>query len=82
MPSEAAVKLVRMRCRSTGIGQRLDVLGLDVGPAVEQGPGLAAEDQVLHGTRAGAPRQPVADELRHARLADARLPHQGQRVAG
>ena len=48
--------------------------------AVEQGAGLAAEDQVLHGPRAGAPAQPVADELRHARLADARLPHQRQGV--
>ncbi len=62
------------------VGQRLDVVGRDVRPAVEQGAGLAAEDQVLHGARAGAPGQPVLDELRHARLADARLPHQGQGV--
>ena len=36
-------------------GQRLDVLGLDVRPAVQQRPGLGAEDQVLHGPRAGTP---------------------------
>src|SRR5262245_33517072 len=61
-------------------GQGLDVLALDVAAAVEQGASLAAQDQVLDGTRAGAPRQPVAHELRRARLAHARLPHQRQRV--
>ena len=49
------------------LGQRLDVLGRDVRPAVQQCPGLAAEDQELHGPRAGAPADLVADEIGHAR---------------
>ena len=47
---------------------------------MEQCSGFAAQDEVLHRARSGAPRQPVADELRHARLADSRLAHQRQRV--
>ena len=64
-----------------GLGQGLDVVGRNVRAAVQQGPGLGAQDQELHGPRPGAPAQLVADEVGHARLADARLPHQRQRVA-
>src|SRR5262249_61670868 len=45
------------------IRERLDVFGLHVGAAVEQGAGLAAEGEGLPGPRGGAPRQPVAGEL-------------------
>ena len=38
-----------------GLGQGLDVVGRDVGPAVQQGPGLGAQDQVLHRPRARPP---------------------------
>src|SRR5437867_2582692 len=64
-----------------GIGESLDILALDMGSAIEQRPRLAAEDEVLHGTGAGTPRQPITDEFRYARLADAGLPDQRQRVA-
>ena len=46
------------------LGQRLDVLAGDVGAAVQQGPGLGAEDQELHGPRAGAPAELVARRSR------------------
>ena len=81
MPSLWAAKLTTMRCRSTGLGEGLDVVGADVRAAAEQGPGLAAQNQELHGPRAGAPADLVVDEVRHAGLADAGLPHQRQGIA-
>src|SRR5262245_28486340 len=62
------------------VGERLDVVDLHVSPAFEQCAGLAAEDQVLHRTRTGAPAQPFLDVLRNPRLAHARLADQGQRI--
>ena len=59
-PSDAAVKFVRMRCRSTGYASALMSSVVTCDAAVEQRPGLAAEDEVLHRPRAGAPAQPVA----------------------
>ena len=60
--------------------ERLDVFGGDVGATVEQGAGLAAEDEVLHGAGASTPAEPLLNELRSARFPNARLPHQGQAV--
>src|SRR6266545_3376076 len=37
------------------VDQGADVVGRDVRPAGQQGPGLAAQDQVLGGAKAGAP---------------------------
>src|SRR5688500_402391 len=63
------------------LGQGLDVVRADVRSAADQGPRLAAQDQELHRSRAGAPAHLVADEVRHADLANARLPHQRQGIA-
>ena len=57
-----------------GVDQRADVLGRDVEPAREQGPGLRPQDQRLPGPQARAPAHPVVDEvgrLRPGRLAAA-----------
>ena len=66
-PSASALKLVTMRWRSTGLGHGLDVLGGDVVAAVQHRAGLAAQDEVLAGPRAGAPGHVVADEVRARR---------------
>ena len=49
------------------LGQGLDVVGRDVRAAVQQRPGLGAQDQELHGPRPGAPAQLIADEVGRAR---------------
>src|SRR5437879_5473894 len=61
-------------------GESLNVLVRDVFAAIQECTSFAAEDEVLDGSRAGAPAQPLLDELRHARLADARLANESQRV--
>ena len=80
-PSLSAVKFSTSRCRSTGLASAWMSSHGHVRAAVQQGPGLAAEDQELHGPRPGAPGELSCDEVGRARLADARLPHQRQRVA-
>src|SRR5262249_36579226 len=61
-----------------GIGKRLDVLALHVGPVIEQGPRLGSENQVLDSTRAGSPAQPVLDKTGYSWLADPGLTHERQ----
>ncbi len=68
IPSASALKLGMMRCRSTGGGDRFDVFDRHVQPPADQGARLSGEDHVLPRTRAGAPAQPVADEIARARL--------------
>ena len=61
-------------------GEGLDVFHSHVAAALEQGPGLAAEDEELHGPWPGAPGELVRHEVGHALLAGPRLPHQRQRI--
>ena len=71
-----------MRCRSTGRGHGPDVLALGVEAAVQHGPGLGPQHQVLAGPRTGAPTDVVLDEIGHVPLLAARQPREPQRVAG
>ena len=80
-PSLSAVKLNTRRCRKHGLGQRLHVLAGDVRAALQQRPGLRAEDQELHRPRPRSPTHLILDEVGNARLAHAGLPHQRQGVA-
>ena len=50
------------------LGQGLNVFDRHVGPTLDQGPCLGANNQELHGPRAGAPGQLLADEFRRRRL--------------
>ncbi len=61
-------------------GHRDNVVGADVCAAVEQRSCLAAEQQILHGSRAGSPAQPFVDEVGSAGLADSRLASDGEGV--
>ena len=63
------------------LGQCADIFERDVRPAVDESAGLCAEDQELRGTRAGAPGQLIAGEIGGAFFANARLPHERERVA-
>ena len=58
-PSASALKLVKMRWRSTGRSDGADVAGADGQAAVEDGAGLGGQDDVLGGPRPGAPGQPA-----------------------
>ena len=49
------------------IGQRLDVLDRDVRAALQQRARLGAQHEELAGPRAGAPADPVVDEVRRRR---------------
>ena len=63
------------------LGQGLDVVAGDVRAALQQCAGLGAQDRNCT-ARGPAPQLDLLlDEIGHAGLADARLPHQRQRVA-
>ena len=57
-----------------------DVAGADGQAAVEDGPGLGRQDDVLGGAGPGAPGQPVLDEVECAGLLGTGGPHQVHRV--
>src|SRR5688500_17464188 len=59
-----------------GLGERLDIVGGDMRAALEQCPGLAAENEKLHSARSGAPADHILDKVGCAGRADARLTHQ------
>ncbi len=80
-PSLSAAKFTTMRCRSTGLASACDVVGGNMRATVQQVPGLAAENQKLHGARSSTPATMILHEVRHAGRSDARLPHQRQGVA-
>ena len=65
IPSASALKLVMMRCRSTGRGHGAHVLAGDVIAAVQHRPRLGRQDQELRRPRPGAPGHVVAHEVRH-----------------
>ena len=44
-----------------GQGQRLDVVSLDMSAAIQERPGLAADDEILHCPRARTPGQPILE---------------------
>ena len=50
------------------LGHSAHIFAADVQPAVQDGAGLGAEDQILSRARAGAPGEPFVDERRRVRF--------------
>ncbi len=46
-----------------GQDQEFDIVGGDVASALEEGAGFGTEDEVLSGAEAGAPADPLVDEI-------------------
>ena len=65
IPSASALKFVMMRCRSTGKATARISSAADVIAAVQHGPGLGPQHQVLAGPRPGAPTDVVLNEVGH-----------------
>ena len=79
-PSASALKLVKMRCRSTGRATARMSPALTARRPWRIARALAARIEVLGRARAGAPGQPVLDEAECAGLLGPGGPHQVHRV--
>ncbi len=63
-----------------GVGDGADVFCADMIPALQEGAGLAGEDEGLAGAGTGAPTDVILDELGRVGLAQARLADEANRV--